>query len=136
MKNIYLLFQIGEEYENWEFDMEYLDEEKIKGFDSYYYLGRKPFLHIIPSQIELIFAWDILEVVIMSFECNSQEEITQFKQILEQKFEKKSQIENKQIIVEIYSLFRNLELCLVENPLGLTTEITYGKGKYLKKIYY
>ncbi len=38
MKNTFLPFQIGEQYENWEFDLEYQNEEKIKGFDSYLYL--------------------------------------------------------------------------------------------------
>lgn len=47
MKNIYLPFQIGEEYENWEFDMEYLDEEKIKGFDGYLCLWQKNHFYIL-----------------------------------------------------------------------------------------
>lgn len=135
MKNTYLPFQIGEQYENWEFDLEYINEEKIKGFDSYLYLWQRAFLYIVSSRIELLFALDILEVVIMNFEFNSLEEIYKFKQILKQKFDKKSQFKNEQITAEIFFLLGNLELWLVENPLGSTIEISYGKGKYLKMIY-
>ena len=136
MNDIYLPFQIGEQYENWEFDLDYLNEEKIKGFDSYLYLWQRAFLYLVSSRIELIFALDILEVVIIRFEFYSLEEIEQFKQILEQKFERKSQFKNEQITAEIYSLLGDLELWLVENAVGLTTKIAYGKGKYLRIIYY
>ena len=68
MNDIYLPFQIGEQYENWEFDLDYLNEEKIKGFDSYLYLWQRAFLYLVSSRIELIFALDILEVVIIRFE--------------------------------------------------------------------
>ncbi len=135
MRNTFLPFQIGEQYENWEFDLEYLNEEKIKGFDSYLYLWQSAFLYLVSSRIKLIFAWDILEVVIMSFEFNSMEEIAQFKQILEQKFDKKTQFKNEQKIVEIFALLGALELWMFENPMGLTTKIAYGKGKYLRIIY-
>lgn len=132
MKNTFLPFQIGEEYENCEFDLEYINEEKIKGFDSYLYLWQRAFLYLVSNKIELIFSWDVLEVVIMSLEFNSQEEINQFKQILEQKFERKSQFKNEQITAEIYTLLGDLELWFIENPMGLTTKIAYGKGKYLR----
>lgn len=135
MKNKFLPFQIGEQYENWEFDLEYLNDEKIKGFDSYLYLWQRAFLYVVSSRTELIFALDILEVVIMNFEFNSITEINQFKQILEQKFERKSQFKNEQITVEIYSLLGDLELWFIKNPLGSITEISYGRNKYLKMIY-
>lgn len=135
MKNSFLPFQTGEQYENWEFDLDYLEEERIKGFDSYLYLWQRAFLYLVSSRIELIFALDILEVVIMSFEFNSMEEIAQFKKILEQKFDKKTQFKNEQITAEIYPLLGDLELWFIENPMGLTTKIPYGKGKYLRMIY-
>ncbi len=71
MKNQDLPFQIGDHYENWEFDLEVLDIERIKGFDSYTYIKKIVFLGVVPKYVELIFSWDILQCVIMIFEINS-----------------------------------------------------------------
>ena len=50
MKKDKLPFKIGEDYENWEFDLEVCSYDKIKGFDSYIYLKNFNFLEIIPLQ--------------------------------------------------------------------------------------
>lgn len=135
MKNTFFPFQIGEEYENWEFDLEYLNEEKIKGFDSYLYLWQRAFLYLVTGRIELIFALDILEVVIMSFEFNSREEINQFKQILDQTFDKKSQFENDYLDAEIYQLYGDLELWFIYITIDYRIDIIYGNALYLRMIY-
>ena len=93
MKNKYLPFQIGEQYENWEFDLEPSNEEKIKGLDSYFYIREISFLGTCPRYVELIFALDILEVVIMTIEFDSSEGFDQFKKILYQKFGRCNNIE-------------------------------------------
>ena len=55
MKNKYLPFQIGQEYENWEFALEFSDEEKIKGFDSYFIFGKLYFLLLFQNTWNLYF---------------------------------------------------------------------------------
>ena len=59
MKNNKLPFQIGKHYENWEFDLEPIEKERILGFDSYIYFRELLFLSVIPRYVELIFSWDI-----------------------------------------------------------------------------
>ena len=66
MKNNKLPFQIGNHYENWEFDLEPTEKERILGFDSYFYFRELLFLGVIPRYVELIFSWDILKVVIFT----------------------------------------------------------------------
>lgn len=68
MKDIELPFQIGEQYEIWEFDLEVLAADKIRGYDSYYFIKEISFYGLKPAQTELIFSLDILEAVILSFE--------------------------------------------------------------------
>lgn len=68
MKDIKLPFQIGEQYEIWEFDLEVLAADKIRGYDSYYFIKEISFYGLKPAQTELIFSLDILEAVILSFE--------------------------------------------------------------------
>ena len=63
-----LPFEIGEDYEKWEFDLEVLDYERIPLYDSYLYVGKiKKFLNFSPQKTELIFHWDVLEIVILTF---------------------------------------------------------------------
>lgn len=68
MKDIKLPFLIGEQYEIWEFDLEVLAADKIRGYDSYYFIKEISFYGLKPAQTELIFSLDILEAVILSFE--------------------------------------------------------------------
>lgn len=60
-------FQLGMEYENWEFDLEPIND-KIKGYDSYIYNKKILIYDIEVINIELIFHWDILVAVILEFE--------------------------------------------------------------------
>ncbi|UMB52617.1 hypothetical protein MKD41_09735 [Lutibacter sp. A64] len=68
MENTKLPFQIGEQYENWEFELEILPD-RINGYDSYKYIGNefKFFLNYLPDETELIFNLDILECVLFVF---------------------------------------------------------------------
>lgn len=111
MKNTFLPFQIGEHYENWEFDLEIVDDEIIKGFDSYIYIKEIVFLGAVPRYIELIFYLDILQVVVMTFKFNSLAEQNLFKQ----------KCEVTEVLLKQYSDEYKIE-------------ITYGNSKYLEAI--
>jgi hypothetical protein len=68
MKPIKIPFEIGLDYEIWEFDLEVLDHERIANYDSYLYVGEiNKFLNFSTYQTELIFHWDILEMVVLTF---------------------------------------------------------------------
>ena len=63
-----LPFEIGEDYEKWEFDLEVIGKERLPMYDSYLYVGKiKKYLNYLPQKTELIFHWDLLEIVILTF---------------------------------------------------------------------
>jgi len=135
MKNQLLPFQIGEEYENWEFDLEPSDEERILGFDSYFHIRDLSFLGIIPIYAELVFCWDILKVVILTLDFETREQLELFRNILDLNFGGRTQFENEYLQAEIYKIAKHTELWLVYIPDGYRVEISYGSSKYLKEIY-
>ena len=135
MKKDKLPFQIGNHYENWEFDLEPSDMERILGFDSYVFIREISFLNIIPRYTELVFCWDILKVVILTFDFETKEQMELFRDILALNFGSKTQFKNEDLQAEIYSVARHIELWLVYIPYGYRIEISYGSSKYLKEIY-
>ena len=136
MKKDKLPFEIGKHYENWEFDLEPSDMERILGFDSYVFIREISFLNIIPRYTELVFCWDILKVVILTFDFEIKEQMELFRDILALNFGSKTQFKNEDLQAEIYSVARHIELWLVYIPDGYRIEISYGNSKYLRGIYY
>ena len=135
MKKDKLPFEIGKHYENWEFDLEPSDMERILGFDSYVFIREISFLNIIPRYTELVFCWEILKVVILTFDFEIKEQMELFRDILALNFGSKTQFKNEDLQAEIYSVARHIELWLVYIPYGYRIEISYGSSKYLKEIY-
>lgn len=77
MNNL-LPFQLGKHYENWEFDLEILDVERIKGYDSYTYLREIKIFDKKADYVELIFLFDVLVFVVLIFSFKSKVELLQF----------------------------------------------------------
>ncbi|MCT3945698.1 hypothetical protein HZQ28_12460 [Elizabethkingia anophelis] len=67
MKNVYYPFELGEQYEKWEFDLEIIYKERIKGSDSYIYLGNISLFGERAEYVEMIFSMDILTAVYIKF---------------------------------------------------------------------
>ena len=135
MKKDKLPFQIGKHYENWEFDLEPSDMERILGFDSYFYIRELSFLDIIPRYTELVFCWDILKVVILTIDFETLVQLHQFRDILDLNFGNRTQFKNEYLYAEIYNLFCDIELWLIYIPDGYSIELSYGKNRYLEEIY-
>ena len=135
MKNNKLPFQIGNHYENWEFDLEPTEKERILGFDSYIYFRELLFLGVIPRYVELIFSWDILKVVIFTVDFKTKQEIYLFKDSLDFEFIKSNQFYIKEQLIERFELDKSIELWLVNLPNSYRVEILYGEPKYLRDIY-
>ena len=135
MKNNKLPFQIGKHYENWEFDLEPSDMERILGYDSYFHIRELSFFGIIPRYAQLVFCWDILKVVILTLDFETKEQMELFRDILALNFGSKTQFKNEDLQAEIYSVARHIELWLVYIPDGYRIEISYGCSKYLNIIY-
>lgn len=67
-------FRIGYQYDNWELNLiSITDSIPDNSYCSYLWVGSKTkkFLGFIPHRTELIFYWDILEVVILEFDKKS-----------------------------------------------------------------
>ena len=109
--------------------------ERILGFDSYVFIREISFLNIIPRYTELVFCWDILKVVILTFDFETKEQMELFRDILALNFGSKTQFKNEDLQAEIYSVARHIELWLVYIPDGYRIEISYGCSKYLNIIY-
>lgn len=135
MKKDKLPFQIGKHYENWEFDLEPIEKERILGFDSYIYFRELLFLGFIPRYVELIFSWDILKVVIFTVDFKTKQEIDLYKDSLDLEFIKSNQFYKENLLTEKYELANSLELWLVNLSDSYRVEISYGEPKYLRDIY-
>lgn len=134
MKKFNLPFEIGQDYENWEFDLEITDLERLPNYDSYSYLGGvKKFLNIISDKTELIFYWDRLEAVILTFlnvEINS---VEKFK--IELKYKCHFPIYLVYSNFEIYKYRSgNLKLYLIWEKSN-TLIVLYGNSISLEEIY-
>ncbi len=87
MEKFSLPFEIGQDYEVWELDLEVMNVERIPNYDSYMYLGEvKKFMKLISDKTELIFYWDRLEVVILTFFHIEMKTIEEIKNTLKYKY--------------------------------------------------
>lgn len=136
MKKDKIPFKIGKHYENWEFDLEPIEKERILGFDSYIYFRELLFLGVIPRYVELIFSWDILKVVIFTVDFKTKQEIYLFKDSLDIEFRKSNQFYIKDQLIERFELAKSIELWIVNLQDNYRVEISYGDTKYLRDIYY
>lgn len=131
MKPIKLPFEIGKEYEKWEFDLDIIVGEKLKACDSYYYRRRLSFGGVGADSVEMIFCLDILQIVIIKFNKCQLDHSQHISQLMTIHYQKKaSEIPNK----EIYIISQNMELWLLESPSKLLILI-YGNTQYLNKLY-
>ncbi|WP_407508421.1 hypothetical protein [Elizabethkingia anophelis] len=67
MKSFHYPFIIGEYYEKWEFDLVILDEERVKGCDSYIYLRPIFIANVKVNKVELVFSFDVLIGIYLKF---------------------------------------------------------------------
>ncbi len=134
MKKSILPFQIGEQYEKWEFDLEYCNEQRIKGCDSYVYLCRESFLHIIPSNIVLVFSLDVLELVVMTVNSRDYDDLVELPDVLENYLGCYKKSWKGEVYYCIFNLHDSNELWLILNPTENTTLIIYGTKNMLDKM--
>ena len=68
MKQLDIPFRLGMQYDNWEFDLEVI-QDRIEYYDSYKYVGAElnKFLSKHADETELLFSLDILEAVVITF---------------------------------------------------------------------
>ena len=130
MNDIYLPFQIGEQYENWEFDLDILETEKVPGCDSYLYNRTTQFIGVVPDTVELIFNLDILHLVIISLNNCSIHMYHNISTTLLLNFQKR---ECEKLEKDTYIITENIEIwCTTQ--LNNTYNIAYGYTHQLNKL--
>lgn len=135
MKNNFLPFYIGEQYDRWEFELEVVNYERIPFYDRYLYIGDvKKFLNFLPQKTELIFYWDRLEIVILTF--LNMGDATKENFMKKFKLECKLSIPYQYVNCEIYELKNSrLKLYFVSRKISDTTLVIYGNPNYIKEVY-
>lgn len=122
MKIDFIPFQIGEEYENWEFELNY--EEELKYFDKYQYIG-KDFLELLNQNVEntyLYFNTDILVRIDIKLGIKCSEKFHSISTLLKEKIKKEGELKylEKEILQKEWkdiSLILLLRHNLIENTL-------------------
>ena len=135
MKKDPLPFNIGEDYENWEFDLEICNYYKIKGFDSYIYLKNFNFLEITPLQTELVFFFDVLELVIMTINTKDHREMGKLIDLMTKTFGDYIEYEQEYSSACVYKLEDSNQIWLIYYPLEDKTYIIYGSPKFIIQIF-
>lgn len=72
MNTIEFPFELGTDYEDWEFELEILPD-RVVNFDSYLFVGAELniFLNNPTYKAELIYNFDVLETVVLTFKTSS-----------------------------------------------------------------
>lgn len=135
MEKFNLPFEIGQDYETLEFDLEVLTITRMPNHDSYLYLGEiKKFLNSISDKTELIFYWDKLEFVIITFENKKANYFIEFSNALKVAFK---EIETTMIENHILQKFKhkNIEYWCDYNQQSNTIIVLYGMSETIKQAY-
>lgn len=137
MKKEILPFQIGEDYENWEFDLVVLNYETIPFYDSYLYVGEvKKFLNILPHKTELIFSFDILELVIITINTKDHREMGKLIGLMTKTFGDYMEHEQEYLSACIYKLKDSNQIWLIYEPLEDKTYLIYGNPKLIIQLFW
>ena len=137
MKKDQLPFRIGEDYETWEFDLIVLNYETIPFYDSYLYVGEvKKFLNILPDKTELIFSFDILELVIITITTKVHREMEKLIDLMTKTFGDYIEHEQEYLSACIFKLEDSDQIWLIYEPLEDKTYLTYGNPKLIIQLFW
>lgn len=130
MKQLDLPFKIDRQYENWQFELDALDD-RLYGYHSYKYVGKQfnNFLNFTTHKTELIFNGDYLTAVIITIKKADEKQIIVVNQFLEENASKISLINTnatkfkiwRVIYVSIY-YYSKKEIILI-----------YGKPRFINR---
>ncbi|MFC4738979.1 hypothetical protein ACFO3U_03140 [Flavobacterium ponti] len=130
MKQLNLPFKIDRQHENWQFELDAVDD-RLEGYHSYIYIGKKLnyFLNLITHRTELIFNADYLTAVIIKIKYSNKEQFDSINQFLVIN-------SSKNIIIDEfnrkYKIWRIVYLTTYI-PKRKQIIIIYGKPRFIKK---
>lgn len=126
-------FKIGTHYEIWEHQLE-IKVDKLKNYESYNYLGNLTFLDII-CDAELIFNFDILELVILKFNNLKNKELTRFREKINTLLDSCEPIIYDNSKIEAYRLSGELQLWIKYDLAENNLIVTYGRKNLLEQYF-
>jgi len=130
MKQLNLPFKIDKQYENWEFELDALDD-RLSGYHSYKYIGKQLnyFLNFITHKTELIFNGDYLTAVILTIKKVDEKDLHIINEFLVQNASKQIQVD------ELSSKFKVWRIMYFSsyNPKKKQIIVIYGKPRFIQK---
>lgn len=130
MKQLNLPFKIDKQYENWEFELDALDD-RLSGYHSYKYIGKQLncFLKFITHKTELIFNGDYLTAVILTIKKVDVKDLHIINEFLVQNASKQIQVD------ELSSKFKVWRIIYFSsyNPKKKEIIVIYGKPRFIQK---
>ncbi len=130
MKQLDLPFKIDKQHENWQFELDALDD-RISGYHSYKYVGEQfnYFLNLTTHKTELIFNADYLTAVIITIQHSDITHLQYINQFLVLNA-------SKEIIIDVYS--RKFKVWSIMYYITFNTKskqilFIYGKPRFIQK---
>jgi hypothetical protein len=125
-----LPFKIDKQYENWQFELDALDD-RLSGYHSYKYIGKQLsyFLNFTTHKTELIFNGDYLTAVIITLKWSDTNQLQIINQFL---------VSNaaKEIIIDEYTRTvktGRITYFTAYNPKKKQILIIYGKPRFIQR---
>lgn len=130
MKQLNLPFKIDRQYENWQFELDALDD-RLCGYHSYRYIGKKlnNFLNFHVHQSELIFNGDILTAVIITIKHANTNQLSKINQLLVSNASKEIVIDKWSKKFKIWSVV----YCTIYKESKKEILIIYGKPRFIQR---
>lgn len=131
MKQLNLPFKIDKQYENWEFELDALDD-RLSGYHSYKYIGKQLnyFQNFITYKTELIFNGDYLTAVIVTIKNVDVKQFTAINQFLEQNASKVTTINSCVIKFKVWRISYISIYYSSKNEAVLI----YGKPRFINRL--
>lgn len=130
MKQLNLPFKIDKQYENWEFELDAL-EDRLSGYHSYKYIGKllNYFLNYITYKTELIFNGDYLTAVILTIKKADDRDLHIINQFLVQNASKQIEVDKFSSKFKVWRIMYYSNY----NPKKKQILVIYGKPRFIQK---
>ncbi|AEW87094.1 hypothetical protein FCOL_11455 [Flavobacterium columnare ATCC 49512] len=130
MKQLDLPFKIDKQYENWEFELDAL-ENRLSGYESYKYIGKQLnyFLNFFTHRTELIFNGDYLTSVILTIKKVNEMDLHIINQFLVLNASKQIKVDRFSSKFKVWRIM----YFTTYNPRKKQITVIYGKPRFIQK---
>ena len=130
MKQLNLPFKIDKQYENWEFELDAM-ENRLSGYESYKYIGKQLnyFLNFFTHKTELIFNGDYLTAVIITIKKADKKQIAVINQFLVHNASKQIEVDKFSSKFKVWRVMYYTSY----SPRKKQILVIYGKPRFINK---